>query len=119
MVRLSREQKAQLVRVSGPKRRYTLRARVEVSFDLRRVSNGVRDSLGRSRARREKMMSVDVVRRELVRVKMLGLGACGLKGRLRQKKRVMVRKRTFKARLASWGRGRGDGRLERATRRVR
>lgn len=54
------------------------------------------------------MISVGVLMRERVCVKMFGLGARGLNGRLRSRKKVMAKKRIFSARVADAGSGRGD-----------
>lgn len=74
---------------------------------------------GRSRARRVKMMSVGVLRRERVREKIFGGGARGLNGRLSSRKKRVVEKRTFRAREVIDGRGRGDGRCVIAVRKLR
>lgn len=107
------------VNASGPNRRYTFLAPIDVNFDFSNVSAGVRVLSGRNRARRLKMTSVGVLRRERVRVKMFGAGACGLKGKLSSRKKTMVKKKTFRAREVDEGRGREGGRCEIATRRLR
>lgn len=107
---LSSEQNWHDVKASGPNRRYTLLAPTDVSFDRSNVSSAVRVFCGRNRASRLKMMSVGVLRRERVRLKMLDAGACGLNGKLRRRKTAMAIKRTFRLRAAEEVRGRGDGR---------
>lgn len=57
--------------------------------------------------------------RERVKVKMLSPGAWGLNGRLRSRNSRVAKKRTFRARPALAGRGRGCGRDASATRRLR
>lgn len=72
---LSSEQNWHDVNVSGPNRRYTLRAGMDVSFDRSKVSAGVSVFCGRYRASRLKTTSVGVLRRERVKLKMFEPGA--------------------------------------------
>lgn len=65
------------------------------------------------------MMSVGVLSRERVCVKILGLGARGVNGRLSRRKRTVAQNNTFSARVADAGRGRGvcrDATMPRALR---
>jgi hypothetical protein len=107
---LSSEQNWHDVNVLGPNRRYTLLAPMDVSFDRSSVSAGVSVFCGRYRASRLKMTSVDVFRRERVRPKIFGAGACGLNGRLRTRKVTIAMKRRFRLRAFEEVRGRRDGR---------
>lgn len=110
MSRLSREQNGHEISASGPKRRYTFLAASEVNLDRSRLSASVRRFCLRYRARRANMTSVGVLMRDRVCVKMLGPGACGLKGKLRSRKKTMAKKRRFRARAAPAGSGRAGGR---------
>lgn len=83
------------------------------------MSDSVRRLSGRNRARRLNITSVGVFRRDRVREKMFGSGACGLKGRLRRRKKTMPPNRMFRARPGAAGRDRGGGRLAIDTRRLR
>lgn len=116
---LSSEQNWHDVNASAPNLRYNFRAPRDVNLDLSRSSAGVKVLSGRSRARRVKMMSVGVLRRERVREKIFGGGARGLNGRLSSRKKRVVEKRTFRAREVIDGRGRGDGRCVIAVRKLR
>jgi hypothetical protein len=62
---------------------------------------------------------VGVLRRDDVRAKILGEGACGLIGRLRMRKRAVEKNRMFTALAASAGSGQGVGRCAKEARRER
>jgi hypothetical protein len=62
------------------------------------------------------IVSSDVVIRDRVRLKIFGPGENGFEGKLRKRKRRIEKKRTFSARAAPGGKGRGAGRCIIATR---